>query len=402
MIELLSYLHELPPNQTLSGLNQKVSTSTESVIEVLNKLREETTTTSTTARTTELTTTPGAEITTKANTIKTLELSKDTDILTINNIERNFTQKFNISTTLKPLSFGISDEEKKSFAQIEKENLLGVSQTDKQGVEISETFTTFLPTVEDESSTETTTTAETTTTTAVTTATTTTVDHNLNSPNISNSETDSPETVVVESTVPNYPDILDNASVKEPIDLIAPLDDLINEYSPENENSSKEVLDQDNVTEKSRLSVKTEPTFLVKIPVTKSLVIEKPEEAEIIENVSNDATVLDEQTLSSISRACSNGSEEETADCAEESGLDVVLIASVTVGIVVCLAIIGVTLSVWLCKKSHHRKNVYATMEEEQPKDFTKAGPPVILQDELCETNKPRIYQRNSDKVTEL
>ncbi len=83
--------------------------------------------------------------------------------------------------------------------------------------------------------------------------------------------------------------------------------------------------------------------------------------------------------------------------------MDVVLIASVTVGIVACLIVAAVTVTVLLCRKSHHRKNVYATMEEEQPKDFTKAGPPVILQDELTHSgNQQRYHFRNSDKVTEL
>ncbi len=109
-----------------------------------------------------------------------------------------------------------------------------------------------------------------------------------------------------------------------------------------------------------------------------------------------------ELILSSVSRACSNVSE-EGLDCNEENSVDVVMIASVTVAIIIIIAITSVAVSVWLCKKSHHRKNVYATMEEEQPKDFTKAGPPVILQDELSESiNKPRLYLRNSDKVTEL
>lgn len=90
------------------------------------------------------------------------------------------------------------------------------------------------------------------------------------------------------------------------------------------------------------------------------------------------------------------------SDNTTSTSMDVVLIGSISGGIFLVLVIVISILSVCLCKRSHNRKNVYATMEEEQPKDFTKVGPPVILQDEVFEAGRSRLYTRNTDKVTEL
>jgi hypothetical protein len=200
-----------------------------------------------------------------------------------------------------------------------------------------------------------------------------------------------------------------------PIDVIQPLDDLISEQ-PEIKmegNGASNYGSNIGNTGENAVATSTEiPTTTINInnnndtivltsattEITTTNVTSDPDDDE--EDEIENEIPLDDQTLSST---CSNSSSPSCNTESNGSSLDVVLIAGVTVAIVVCLAILATTLSVWLCKKSHHRKNVYATMEEEQPKDFTKAGPPVILQDELTDSvNKPRLYLRHSDKVTEL
>lgn len=90
------------------------------------------------------------------------------------------------------------------------------------------------------------------------------------------------------------------------------------------------------------------------------------------------------------------------SDTPSNPSIDIVLVGCISGGIFLILVIVISVLSVCLCKRSHNRKNVYATMEEEQPRDFTKVGPPVILQDEVFEAGGSRLYTRQTDKVTEL
>jgi hypothetical protein len=87
------------------------------------------------------------------------------------------------------------------------------------------------------------------------------------------------------------------------------------------------------------------------------------EDEEVVEN----EAVLDEQDVSGpCSGAAKSGSD---CDAQEQEGPDVVLIAGVTVGVLLCLAVAAAAVSLWLCRKSQNRKHVYATMDEDQPRN---------------------------------
>jgi len=407
----LNFLHELPPNETLSGLNQKISTSTESVIEVLNKLRQETTTTTTTSTTTTIvTTTTTSEPSTVTDYIETSTTSLESDFAeseqsiinelqssisaqSTENVNDNVTFNENVTNPKTPL---LRDgETQKNFIQVEKLNSLNLSQSDDQqlsfnsdkaysDLETTGTLNEEADIQEDKTEAE--------------------IPENISQTSLTNDE--------------EY-----SSMTQGPIDVIQPLDDLISEQ-PEiqmEENLAPNDGSNTNITGENAVATSTDiTTTTINInnnsknknnnnnntivltsattEITTTNVTSDPDDDEE-DDIENEIP-LDDQTLSST---CSNSSSLSCNTESNGSSLDVVLIAGVTVAIVVCLAILATTLSVWLCKKSHHRKNVYATMEEEQPKDFTKAGPPVILQDELTDSvNKPRLYLRHSDKVTEL
>jgi len=387
LIELLNYLHELPPNETLSGLNQKISSSTESVIEVLDKLRQERTTTTTTISTTTAattTTTVSIETTTLATTTTIIESETSTQLFPeTEEIVQNTSDKNKPSLQL--------DDEKKSLIQSEKEIQLNASDPEVEKITHNDSSSTDMPVTEIEDKDVVTTT---TTTTTITTTTSNPIGDDSKFSGVDDEsdlakvgmEIDDTQTEKSETVDENKTDKI--SSEEKITDRIEPLDDLTDVEPIDSFGDLKQ-------------PITAQPT--PKTPDLKSLPTSVKDDHQSQElNVTNNDKG-DELTLTSISRACSNASDEGWSCNEEGSSVDVVMIASVTVAIVVIIVIVSVVLSIWLCKKSHHRKNVYATMEEEQPKDFTKAGPPVILQDELSESiNKPRLYLRNSDKVTEL
>jgi hypothetical protein len=143
-------------------------------------------------------------------------------------------------------------------------------------------------------------------------------------------------------------------------------------------------------------------TATIKLNKSDEITVDSQSEEITIESTTTKAAKVYTQTT--WSQDCSDGLNISRCfpDSSSNASLDVVLIGSISGGIFLVLVIVISILSICLCKRSHNRKNVYATMEEEQPKDFTKVGPPVILQDEVFEAGRSRLYTRNTDKVTEL
>ena len=378
----------------MSGLNQKISSTTESVIEVLDKLRQETTTSTTTtttvitttaAPTTVATTTVSAETTTLATTTTTIAIESETNTESFRETEETAQD----TSDQKKTSLQREDG-KESNSKSEKENHLKISDPLVEEIGQDEAASsTDISITENED--------DKTTTTAITTTTTS---NPLEEDSKFSGVDDS---ILNESDLVNIDMKIDDTQTEKnenKTDQISPEHKFTDRIEPIDDLTDVEPIDSFADLEQPVTMLPT-PT-VPRTPDLKSLLTSVSDDHQSQElNVTNDDKG-DELTLSSVSRACSNVSEEGWS-CNEEGSVDVVMIASVTVAIIVIIVIVSVVLSVWLCKKSHHRKNVYATMEEEQPKDFTKAGPPVILQDELSESiNKPRLYLRNSDKVTEL
>lgn len=79
----------------------------------------------------------------------------------------------------------------------------------------------------------------------------------------------------------------------------------------------------------------------------------------------------------------------------------VAIISSIVVLLTVLVLAVIITLCV--CRNTIHRKNVYTTMETQPPQFFTQPGPPVILQHEIEAVQNPRAaFAASSQKITEL
>ena len=388
MIELLNYLHELPPNETLSGVNQRISTSTESVIEILDKLRQETTTPTTTT-TLATTTTPTAS----TDATETLATSDPTEATTISDILLSTAATVTTTSTTSTVATTTTTTKHKRPLLKDGERSSNVFAQGSKLNSLNETITVEGQLLAD--------------------------DHQHQGE---------------DQVLPTDPEVVDQQEVTTQAEVIDLSDVNEKELQPRPDDAPglpqphQDVVDVDNNTtslgESGQIDQESEPTSTTATTTTTtattpSTTTPAPTEAPTVTTTTSaapstaspdDEEEFENEATSDEIGKCFNSSD-ASADCNvdnnnnNDDGLDVVLIAGVTVGAFVCVVIIAVTITVWFCRKSHHRKNVYATMEEEQPKEFTKAGPPVILQDELVNpgtTCGSRYHFRNSDKVTEL
>jgi hypothetical protein len=428
LLELLNFLHKLPPNRTLSGINQKLLTTTESVIDLLDKLRQATTLSTTTEATTTTiargvttatseapvtrttteapvtTTTTDAQVTTTTTTTTTTasiiatpttQPSSSSTTTTITTTELNTVQQ----TTTRPRGEAVQEDSAPS-----KQPLL------RNGDQPKTLNAIWLELGDAERNAPSPASLELgTTTSRGGTEDTTYPDLDADSPlsdeTGSSMAEDGPVQAVAEATR-----LLSHAATPQQLPAATPTAASLEPTSTAAGPAMTVASTTESIVAKHSASPPTlattttitTPTTTITTPTTTitTTITASVDDDEDMEN----EVLLDEGNISPLGDLCSDVTKSGShCDHPDRQTPGVALIAGLTVGILVCLALLAACLSVWLCRKSQNRKLVYATMDGGQPRDFTKSGPPVILQDEFADVlYKHRHNPRPSDKVTEL